>query len=208
MGTVGFLAPLHSFASLLVHLVPPPPPHGGISLPIAPMTMTPPSFPGQVGVAAGVRKTGAVDSGRAFGGDHGGLGVTLGRGCAHPVISFHRRVAALDPQLCSPAPAEARMRMAVSQAGSSPGGPNGHQVKSKQSPPYLSPRVALSRAQQPLPHLHRPASRGPSLPCCCFSVCLITKQKLQFGWLYFLYVRDPLRPGLLPCSILVGVISP
>lgn len=55
--------PLHSFASLLVHLVPPLPPHGGMSLPIAPVTMTPPSFHGQVGVAAGVRKTGAVDLG-------------------------------------------------------------------------------------------------------------------------------------------------
>lgn len=93
--------PLHSFASLLLHLVPPPPPHGGIFLPIAPVTMTPPSFHGQVGAAAGVRKTGTVDSGRAFGGDHGGLGVALGRGCVRSV-SFHRRVAALDPQLCSP----------------------------------------------------------------------------------------------------------
>lgn len=91
------------FASLLGHLVPPRPPHEGISLPITPKTMIPLSFPSQVG-DAGFRKTGAVDSGRIFGGDHRGLGVTTGRGSAH-TFCFHRRVAALD-----------------SQVGSSPGG--------------------------------------------------------------------------------------
>lgn len=43
-------------------------PMGGISLPITPKTMTPLSFPGQVG-DAGFKKTGTVDSGRLLGGD-------------------------------------------------------------------------------------------------------------------------------------------
>lgn len=52
----------------------PPLPHGGgFSLPTTPKTVTPLSFPGQVG-DAGFRKTGAVDSGRTLGGDPKGLG--------------------------------------------------------------------------------------------------------------------------------------
>lgn len=46
---------------------------GGFSLPTTPKTVTPLSFPGQVG-DAGFRKTGAVDSGRTLGGDPKGLG--------------------------------------------------------------------------------------------------------------------------------------
>lgn len=51
---------------------------GDISLPITPKTITPLSFPGQIG-NAGFRKTGAVDSGRILGGDQEGLAGTVGR---------------------------------------------------------------------------------------------------------------------------------
>lgn len=85
-----------------------------------------------------------------------------------------------------PLPASRMQRHActVLESGSSPGGLSGHRVKSKQPSLPLS-QGGLEWGPEAPPHtlLHGSASRGP-FPC-CFSICLITKQKLQSGLLYF-----------------------
>lgn len=71
---LGFLLSVPLPACWAIWFLPPlPRGGGGFSLPTTPKTVTPLSFPGQVG-DAGFRKTGAVDSGRTFGGDPKGLG--------------------------------------------------------------------------------------------------------------------------------------
>lgn len=74
---------------------------GDISLPITPKTITPLSFPGQIG-NAGFRKTGAVDSGRILGGDQEGLAVTVGRRELPASLSTGWRVVPPPPRRADP----------------------------------------------------------------------------------------------------------
>lgn len=60
---------------------------------------------------------------------------------------------------------------------------SGHGVTSKQSPPYLS-QGGLEQGPE-APHTLAQISLPRALPPCCFSICLITKQKFLSGLLYF-----------------------
>lgn len=159
---------------------------GGISLPITPKTITPLSVPGQIG-NAGFRKTGAVDW-ETLRWRPRRAGVTVGRRECLPLFPRAGGVQPPPPQTCRPRPASARVegtRAHCSEAGSSPEG-RGRGVKSSQ--PSL-PLLGRLRAEAQKPRPAPPHSCTVSLPWalspCCFSVCLITKQKLPSGLLYF-----------------------
>lgn len=72
------------------------------------------------------------------------------------------------------------------EVGTSPGRPRWAQGQEQ-----VEPSLPLSQGGSewgpttPPPLLHESASYWPFLSPCCFSVCLITKQKLHSGLLYF-----------------------
>lgn len=103
-------------------------------------------------------------------------------------LSTGWRGAAPTPQTCRPRPASARVegtRAHCSEAGSSPEG-RGRGVKSSQpSLPLLGRLGAEAQKPRPAPPHSCTVSLPWALSPCCFSVCLITKQKLPSGLLYF-----------------------
>lgn len=117
-------------------------------------------------------------------------------------ISFHGQAAAPAPsQAAGPCLGHAHMPP--------PGGcPPGPERAWSPRPPSLS--QAAQPACPPLTaHLDGSASVGPSSTPCCFSICLITKQKLQSGLLYFCMWNNSQSP--LPSGVTSGwplVISP
>lgn len=104
-----------------------------------------------------------------------GLGLPWREGNAYPFSSHRWWAAALTPSL-----AEARMHAALDD--SSLVGLRGQ--PHEQTALLTSPRVG----EHPPARKHPPsctAQPARGLPACCFSTCLITKQRLQPGLLYF-----------------------
>lgn len=150
---------------------------GGFSLPTTPKTVTPLSFPGQVG-DAGFRKIGAVDSGRTLGGDPKGLGVTVGR-----------------PPDMQPHPASRMQRHActVLESGSSPGGLSGHRVKSKQPSLPLSQGGLEWGPEAPHTHTLARISLPWALPLLLFRLPNY-QAEVAVWFALFLYVKYPHSP--------------
>lgn len=123
-----------------------------------------------------------------------------------PFLSTGGQVPAPDPRHATP-PCLGACRGTHAQcfeSGFSPGGLRGHRVKSKQSPPYLSPRVAWSGGSGAPPHTLARISLPWALPLLLFRLPNY-QAEVAVWFALFLYVKYPPQPNL-PCSLLVGAL--
>lgn len=112
-----------------------------------------------------------------------------------PFLSMGQQVPASDPQTCNPTLPQRMQRHACTalESGSSPGGLSGHRVKSKQSPFYLSPRVAWSGCPGAPTHTLARISLPWALPLLLFRLPNY-QAEVAVWFALFLYVKYPHSP--------------